>query len=319
MPLDDKLSLLRDRASRALGSNRVQDALTKFRAIIGPAAIPADETVAQAAFEKLRNGEVPTPTELAALEIVVRLMRPVVFSRNGELTDLPDQGTHNLYPDDLKDAWSTFRTNVKAAIPSIGRIETAKRGDHIGTGFLVASNLLATNRHVLGALTFGAEVLEPGMARVVFKQEQGLHNQPSDIVAIEGVAAIHPTLDMVLLKVAAQQRLPIAIETTRIKEGERVAVIGYPGEDPVNNPLFLASVFNGRYGVRRAALGEVLDGSESPVLYHDSSTTQGNSGSPIFSLTTAKVAGIHRAGFFMYRNEAVDADHLLAFVRQAGV
>ena len=81
--------------------------------------------------------------------------------------------------------------------------------------------------------------------------------------------------------------------------------IGYSGEDEANNPLFLAGVFDGTFGVKRAAVGEVLDSSES-LFFHDCSTTQGNSGSPIFSLTSGRVAGIHRAGFFMYRNEAVD-------------
>ena len=99
----------------------------------------------------------------------MRLLRPVVFSRDGMLDDLPDQGGHNLYPQDLKDAWSDFRNLVKP-VPSIGRVET-KAGTHVGTGFLVGDGLLATNRHVLGALTYGAEVLAPGAARVVFKQE----------------------------------------------------------------------------------------------------------------------------------------------------
>ena len=36
-------------------------------------------------------------------------------------------------------------------VGSIGRIET-KSGTHVGTGFLVAENALATNRHVLGVL-----------------------------------------------------------------------------------------------------------------------------------------------------------------------
>ena len=66
--------------------------------------------------------------------------------------------------------------------------------------------------------------------------------------------------------------------------------------------------------MKRAALGEVLDGTEAPELFHDCSTTQGNSGSPIFTLLTGEVVGIHRAGFFMYRNEAVDAAALRAFV-----
>ena len=40
-------------------------------------------------------------------------------------------------------------------------------------------------------------------------------------------------------------------------------------------------------------------------------------GSPIFSLSSGKVAGIHRAGYFMYRNEAVDAHELRKFVLSA--
>lgn len=318
MPLDKKLEQFRERAGRALGSHTVAEAVGKFRAIIGPSTIPASEAAAQLALKRLQAGEVPTPDELAALEIVVRLMRPVVFSREGALDDLPDTSGRNLYPPELKDLWSGFRNRVKDFVGSVGRVEF-RDGRHIGTGFLVRADLLATNRHVLGALTFGAEVLGSEAARVVFKQEVGLTNPSADIVPILGSAGVHPTLDMALLTIATQAvRRPVEIEPARIAEGERVAVIGYPGEDPINNPLFLASVFNGKFGVRRAALGEALDGSASPVLFHDSTTTQGNSGSPIFSLMSARVVGIHRAGFFMYRNEAVDADELRAFINQAG-
>jgi hypothetical protein len=185
---------------------------------------------------------------------------------------------------------------------------------------LVKDRVLATNRHVLGVLTYGSEVLAPGRARVVFKQEDGKVNETGDVVAIQGVAekGIHPNLDMVLLKVSAQCRPSVPLATTPIIEGERVVTIGFPAEDKKNNPLFLAAVFNGRFGVKRAALGEVLDGIASPAFFHDCSTAQGNSGSPIFLLGTARAAGIHRAGFFMYRNEAVDAENLLKFVEAAG-
>ena len=292
------------------------DAVAKVRAIIGPANIPDSEPLAQSALDKLQRGEAPTAEELTALEIVVRLLRPVVFSRDGMLADLPDQAGHNLYPQELKDAWSAFRNLVKPLLPSIGRVET-KAGKHVGTGFLVADGVLATNRHVLGALTFGSEVLAPGAARVVFKQEIDSVTIPADIVAIAGVAAIHPKLDMVLLTVAKLGRPVVEMEPVSVTEATRVATIGYPAEDPVNNPLFLSGVFGGRFGVKRAALGEVLDGTEAPSLFHDCSTTQGNSGSPIFSLSSGKVAGIHRAGYFMYRNEAVDAQELRKFVQAA--
>lgn len=314
MSLDNKLSGLLGRAERALGPYQVTDAVAKVRAIIGPANIPNNEPVAQAALDRLRKGEVPTGEELAALCIVVRLLRPVVFSRNGELDDIPDAPGHSLHPQEYKDLWSDFRRKVAPVLYSIGRVELTTDGKHIGTGFLVAKGLLATNRHVLEALTFGAEVLSPRAARVVFKQEIDATNPRDQIVAIEGVAAIHPRLDMVLLSLPALARPPVELEPLVIAEGARVATIGYPGDDPINNPLFLSGVFQGRFGVKRAALGEVVDGTEAPMLFHDCSTTQGNSGSPIFSLTTARVVGIHRGGFFMYRNEAMDAEALGAFI-----
>ena len=316
MALDKKSELLRDRAIRALGNHQVAEAVKKVRAIVGPANIPDSEPLAQAALNKLHQGEAPTVEELTALEIVVRLLRPVVFSRLGQLDDLPDDASHNLHPQEYKDLWSDFRKKVAPLLYSIGRVEL-KDGTHVGTGFLVTESLLATNRHVLGAMTFGAEVLSPGAARVVFKQEVGLTNKPADIVSIQGVAAIHPKLDMVLLTIEKQNRPAVTVASAAITEGAQVAVIGYPADDPTNNPLFLSGVFNGNWGTKRAALGEVLDGTEMPALFHDCSTTQGNSGSPVFSLTTGLVAGIHRAGFFMYRNEAVDADQLRNFIQNS--
>jgi V8-like Glu-specific endopeptidase len=157
-------------------------------------------------------------------------------------------------------------------------------------------------------------VLAAGAARVVFKQEDGRTNKPDDIVPIGELIAIHPKLDVALLAVAKQGRPLLQIDTTAAREGDRVVAIGYPGDDPKNNPLFLAGVFKNKFGVKRAALGEVLDGTDAPVLFHDCSTTQGNSGSPVFSLTSAHVTAIHRAGLFMYRNEAVDGGNLRKFV-----
>lgn len=301
---------LQGRAQRALGTQRVDQALAKVRAIIGPHNIPDSEEQAQAALDKLQHGDTPTAEELMALEVVVRLMRPVVYSRGGQLDDLPESPGHNLYPQDLKDAWARFRTRVVGSIGSIGRIETLGDGRHIGTGFVAAAGLIATNRHVLDALTFGTGVLPPNRARIVYKQEIDATNPPSEIVAIDGVHARHPSLDMVLLRVADQTRAPVAFEEVLPAEGMRVVVIGFPGRDPVNNPLFLSGVFQDGFGVKRAALGEILDGSDSSSIYHDCSTTQGNSGSPVFSLDTGRVTGIHRAGFFMYRNEALVAEEL---------
>ena len=81
MALDRKFEFLRDRAVRALGNHQVEQAVKKVRAIIGSRNIPDNEPLAQAALDKLRDGKIPTGDELTALEIVIRLLRPVVFSK----------------------------------------------------------------------------------------------------------------------------------------------------------------------------------------------------------------------------------------------
>lgn len=314
MPADPRSQALLERANRALGENQVSQAVAKVRAVIGPPGIPASEPDAQSAWDKLRNGETPTARELAALEIVIRLLRPAPLClKGGKLEDLPEAQGHNLHPPELKELWSAFRLKVEPLLYSIGRVETAA-GKHVGTGFLVGDGLLATNRHVLDDLSFGAERLDPGQARVVFQRESGATDKPEHIVAIEGVHGVHATLDMALLAVPKLGRPVVEVETGAAPEGHRVVAIGYPAEDRGRNPLFLAAVFRGKFGVKRAALGEVLDGSLSPTLYHDCSTTGGSSGSPLFSMASGRAVGIHRSGFFMYRNEALDAGALRGFV-----
>ena len=306
MPPNAQLERLLARANRALGTHQVNEAVAKLRAIVGPANIPAGEPLAQAAWDKLRNGDPPSADELAALELVIRLLRPAPLSRGGRLDDLPDQQGHNLYPPDLKDAWSSFRTQVDPLLASIGRINLTAGQQHVGTGFIVADGVLATNRHVLADLTFGTEVLPAGRAQVVFQREFGSNDDPANVVAIGGVIRIAPTADIALLSIPALGRPAVTLDINAQADGERVAVIGYPAKDDKRNPLFGDAVFAGKYGVRRAAIGEVLDGAATPHFYHDSSTLGGNSGSPVFALRTGRVVGIHRSGFFMYRNEAVD-------------
>ena len=300
------------RAKRALGDQEIPDLLGKLRAIVG-ADVPASETKAHAAWIKLRDGQAPDPEELAALEIVIRLLRPAPLSHAGALDDLPDQDGRNIYPQDLKDQWNTFRTKVQPLLYSIGRVNL-KDGTHIGTGFLVADNVLATNRHVLGDLTDGSEMLRPGDAVVDFCCEDGGNESSRQIVPINGVVKVHDTFDMALLELPATGRPVAVVEADSPAEGLRVAAIGYPSTDRKRNPLFMDTVFGKKFGFKRAALGEVLDGSDGPDLFHDCSTLGGNSGSPLFSLETGHVVGIHKGGFFMFRNEAVDGSELHPFV-----
>ncbi|UPJ49339.1 trypsin-like peptidase domain-containing protein [Bradyrhizobium sp. 200] len=304
MPFDQARLLAR--AQRALGANSPTDAVRKVRSIVGSKNIPASEKGAQIAMDALLDGRAPTPAQISALEIVIRLMRPVVLTANAELGDLPETGNKDLQPEALKSAWTHFRRLVAPLIGSIGRIEDAS-GNHVGTGFVAGENMIATNRHVLAVLTAGGDVLAPSQCRICFKQESGRINAKTDYANIDRVIDFHPRYDIALLGCNVGGRASVDFEDSLPEIGSTVCTIGYPGEDKKYNPLFLTPVFNGAFGVKSASLGETLDGTEGVDLFHDCSTTRGNSGSPVFALSTAKVVGIHRSGFFMYRNEAVSS------------
>lgn len=311
MPLDHAALLAR--AERALAGNSPVEAVRKVRAIIGPSIIPDSEAEAQRALEALRNGVAPTPQQLTALEVVVRLLRPVVLLQRGQLEDLPETADKDLRSAELKDAWSRFQNVARQLVGSVGRIEDG-RNRHVGTGFVVGTGLVATNRHVLAVLSSGSDVIAPGAGRIVFKQEFPEANSAADVAALVEVAAIHPTKDIVVLRADTAGRTPVSFSDDVPPAGDNIVTIGFPGKDEANNPLFLAAVFDGKFGWKSAALGEVLDGTAASDIFHDCSTTQGNSGSPVFALATGKVTGIHRSGYFMFRNEAVSSAEIRALL-----
>jgi len=126
---------------------------------------------------------------------------------------------------------------------------------------------------------------------------------------------VHDVLDVALLRVRLPEPRPvIGLAADAARAGDEVARVGYPFEDPYS-PLFADAIFDGHDGVKRAAIGEVLESSQER-LFHDCSTLGGNSGSPLFSLSSGRVTGLHCGGPFMYRNEAIPAVHLTSFLER---
>ncbi len=305
------------RAQRTFGTLRVDEAVAKVRAIVGLPAVPDSEKAAQAALDKLKAGrERPTAVELAALELVIRMMRPAPLSKNGQLDPMPAKKGSSVYQPEAVAAWDAFRAHIAPRLYSIGRLDrTAGADPETGTGFLVAPDLVLTNHHVVTQLSHGADELDPGMAVIRFYQEfEGPEPVPS--CQVKRVVAIHPALDMALLQVALPDSRPIIeIETGPLPGNLMVGAIGCPYKDD-RNPLFVDKIFAGIYGVKRGAFGELLAPS-SPFVSHDCSTLGGNSGSPIFALETGKLVGLHFTGEFMYRNDAVRAADIAQFLQTA--
>lgn len=315
--MPDRDANLYARAARTFGALPISDAVAKVRAIVGVPEVPDSEKAAQAALDKLKGGKQrPTAVELAALEFVIRMMRPAPLSRNGALDPLPAEKGSSVYQPAVETAWETFRTAVKPVLYSVGRLDRiAGVNQNIGTGFLVADDLVLTNHHVVTALSHGADELDEGMAVIRFYQEVD-GPEPVPACAVTEVVKIHPTLDMALVRVRVpDKRPPLTLDTRALPANLMVSAIGYPYEDD-RNPLFVDAIFEGKYGVKRGAFGELM-GSEAPFIYHDCSTLGGNSGSPILALETGAVVGLHFTGDFIYRNGAVGAAAVAEFVASA--
>lgn len=308
----DEQRLYLERAERAFRDRPVAEVLKKIKAIVGPGNMPpvAQSALAEEALESLRNGEKPSAKRLAALEFIIRMMRPAPLSRDGAL-DALHKDLAPAFPD-----WAQFQKSVKPYLYSVGRIDLAPN-EGVGTGFLISEGVLVTNRHVLDILTRGTGALERGQAVVRFRQEFGTP-EDTEPVDVTGVVKVHKTLDAALLKVEKQKfaagRKPLALDDAPVAPGHPVAAIGYPFKDTARNPLFISALFENKFGVKRAAPGEVA-GTGERSIFHDCSTLGGNSGSPIVSMKTARVVGLHRDGHFLFRNEAVDGPSLAAFVR----
>lgn len=302
---------LRRRIDRALKQDAecIKKTLNKVRAIVGDQkAIEQDER-ANTALEMLREGEVPSPADLAALEMVVRMMRPAPLFEKGELRPLPKQAAQ------IFDEWPQFGMKIKPYVRSIGRIDRVSpvepvtaTGNTVGTGFVVSyeRDLLVTNKHVLNDLSSGSFKLEKGQAVVSFQREFDTIPEEAavSIIAVEDVSK---TLDIALLKLEktvytdGRQAIPLNLEPAA--EDSPVVAVGFPCDDG-RNPLFVKPLFGENFGVKRAAPGLIV-GSDTDYYFHDCSTLGGNSGSPLLSMQDASLVGLHHEGKFTYRNEAI--------------
>src|SRR3954462_11109287 len=108
--MDPKYQAMLRRAESTFGSHDIKTVIGETRAIIGVKTLPAGETDAQSALDKLRKGQEPPPKELAALEVMMHLMRPAPLVSSGKLDPLPP---YNKYERGFADARNRFREIVQ--------------------------------------------------------------------------------------------------------------------------------------------------------------------------------------------------------------
>src|SRR3984893_8136399 len=262
--------------------------------------------------------------EMLGLEsIAMRTQRPVLAIRDS-VTQLVfiDEADSKIWGERLTKA----RPLLDIAIPSVGRIDlTGAPLDWVGTGWLVAENVIVTNRHVArefaerkgagfafkiglpelmgGDLDFLQEIDNP--ERLVFKLVRPLHIEepPGPDVSF---------FEIEMVSGDARLANPIALAGT-VSAPEQLATlqvvtIGYPAYDSrIPEPDLMERIYGKVYNKKRLAPGGVTRLDEA-LLWHNCTTLGGNSGSVVFDLNSGQALGLHFSGSFLVTNYAVRAD-----------
>jgi endonuclease G len=251
-----------------------------------------------------------------------RVARPVLTVRGPELMPVKAvDAVGKTWQKRLKKAGRGVRT----AIDAVGRIEVEGNGDVkvAGTGFMVRKDVIATNQHVAaqfaengdaGAFRFRLNLGGREMAASIdFIEELGVN----DSLSFRIVEVLHMEMDVIpdvaFLRVDPESEgkplpRPLQFSTGKVRQGQRILVIGYPERDTrEKHARAMDAIFGDIFDKKRVSPGQVRRIDPDGRVVHDCSVLRGNSGSPLVSLATGKVVGIHAVGEFLEDNFAVPA------------
>jgi len=207
--------------------------------------------------------------------------RPGILIQGGRFATPPEQWK-NL---------ESSRAQIEKTLPGIGLI-TGADGSH-STAFLVSDDVVLTT-------FFGVESWKSGVVDFSEKGDSGA----ADVFKIMEVIGTSREKQFALLRVQRQstsgRRLPPPLKLAahpKLEPGRPIYIVGYPFGDSRADPEILKIAFDGALGVKRLQPGYLL--SFDPAkgsINHDSFTTAGNGGSPVFDLETGRVIGLHWGG-----------------------
>ena len=270
------------------------------------------EAIANDDDEKLAKPEVQ-----AALEVIARTdgSRPSFLVKNNRV-DFASSPVG-----DWRDVIVPAADEIEQAVSCVGRIDHPKATQGFrGTGFLIAPDLILTNRHVLQAIAvpdgdgwnidagvkidFGHEfraresVKARALRSVVFCGKDPI------LQAID-----HSKLDLALIELepaGAANRPPYCLAFDVSPDWAQpdliIFTIGYPANPGLTEQLTLVEqLFESTFGFKRLAPGTITNPviSSPPkwLAAHDCTTLGGNSGSVVVAATRGTVAcGLHYGG-----------------------
>lgn len=203
--------------------------------------------------------------------IIRRFTRPVHLIQRSTFV-LPADGLASS--DQVTARLERARGRIDPVIPSVGRIDLRNHQlDWVGTGWLITSRLVVTNRHVAdefarpGAGGFAFRALAGRRVRATLDRYHEYQQPDESRFPVEEVVWMEPDespYDVALLRVRGTDedsgRLPRPI---RLDEGglsgadvgRWVAVIGYPALDSRAHAADQQRIFDGVYDCKRLAIG----------------------------------------------------------------
>jgi len=257
------------------------------------------------AINKIRSTGTETDLdseEAEGLEAIILVVgRPTICILNGSFL-LPPCGWEVL---------EQARFSIEKTCRSVGRIELSGHDtlDWVGTSFLVAENVVMTNRYVAEIFCQMRAYEQWAFMPYVTSYIEYVREVESHGVApfiFTDVIGIHDTCDLALLKVSPFSEqghlapLPLILSAKQPQnvEDRDVYIIGHPAWDGrQDDPGIVARIFAGVHGVKRLQPGKVLAAFEHEhLLTHDCSTLTGNSGSCIVDIESNHVLGLHVSG-----------------------
>lgn len=208
------------------------------------------------------------------------------------------------------------------ATASVGLIEVERDGafQPIGTCFRVGGGptRIVTSGHLMRDILAAGAQIRRGyeyLTRPAVGQHRAARARfPGGTFQLAKVICAHPAWDLMVadLEPAAAAVPALAVETDLDAPGaagDIVAIVGYPlSASDATHPDELELLFEGKLGRQCIAPGragplpplarplpETFSG-QTVWLGHDATTLPGNSGSPVFSLSTGRVVAVHGRG-----------------------
>lgn len=305
---------------------RAESELDDAAALSAAAALVAK---ARSAVARLGDEKpVFTDMEVCALEAVLQVRgRPavrVLENRLEALANHPGAELWEIFISDFEDHIIRAASATGAAIASVPA--TGNPPWMQGSAWLIAEDIVVTNRHVLRSDSIS--LIEPDGAGAAMRLKAGnrlsiefAHDSRSPATRVRHavksvlyVAPVNDPVDLALLMIEpVTGRSALSLCPAGAALPANLFVVGHPA--PMHGvPAAVEAVFGRPDGRKRVSFGKLLDGAAPAQgqFVHDASTIGGYSGGPVVDIAEGTVAGLHYFGDPTNGNLAFAADTLRA-------